>query len=155
VDESSHTMSLVGWGKRTRRWEILLKARLDGALVTRTEVGNGYVLGTRNLADGKWHHFVSVYLGGNEGTVEQRIRHYVDGDLDPIQHYKPNSVDIHTRADGNSPLVIGRYRLDKSRHPFSGIMDEIYVFDRALSPAEIRELYQCNQPPEGLKKSLE
>lgn len=155
VDESSHTMSLVGWGKRTRRWEILLKARLDGALVTRTEVGNGYVLGTRNLADGKWHHFVSVYLGGNEGTVEQRIRHYVDGDLDPIQHYKPNSVDIDTRADGNSPLVIGRYRLDKSRHPFSGIMDEIYVFDRALSPSEIRELYQYNQPPEGLKKSLE
>ena len=149
VDQSENTMSLIRWGKRkeAQRWEVLLKANRDGSLVTRTEIGNGYVLGSQNLADGKWHHFVSVYLGGNEGTVEQRIRHYVDGELDPIQRYQPNSADIDTSIEGDSGMQIGRYRLDKSRYPFSGIMDEVYVFDRALTPLEVRELYRDNQPP--------
>ena len=34
-------------------------------------------------------------------------------------------------------------------HPYTGYIDEVSIFDRALSKAEIATLYNKHKPPQG------
>jgi hypothetical protein len=43
--------------------EALYELGVLGAI--RTEVGGGYLVGSTNIADGRWHHVVSLFNGTN------------------------------------------------------------------------------------------
>lgn len=149
-------MGLVGWGASTKsqKWQTGLWHDPDrDKLVARTEFGEGYVISPLNLADGEWHHFVSVYLGGNEGAVEQRIRHYLDGRLQPVHAFKTATIiDTDVTGPRAHSVQVGRHLEKPSHYNFTGFLDEVYVFDRALNPGEIRELHLHNRPPEKIAR---
>lgn len=77
--------------------------------------------------DGKWHHLVGVIAnnGINDNDLYQYIDGHLDGDLQGID-------DI---LFSNIKLLIG----DESNHlcRFSGLIDEVAIFNRALSAEEI------------------
>jgi lysophospholipase L1-like esterase len=94
------------------------------------------VLGITDIADGKWHHIVAV----RDGSLgESRI--YVDGQLEGSQSYTYTSG-----FDAPTPLTIGW--LDWTDFHFDGTIDEIAIYNRALSDDEI--LYHFNSGSAGI-----
>jgi len=85
---------------------------------------------------GDWHHVVGTY-DGSTMTI------YVDGKL---EGFKGWSGDIVIRSD---PLYIGRRVIGgKDGFYFNGAIDEIRIYNRALTEDEIKELYQQGQSAE-------
>ncbi len=82
------------------------------------------------LTDDKWHQVVAVRNGGS-GLTEV----YVDGE-------RVNSI-THTYSNGfasRSPVNIG-YLKDGGGYHYEGILDEVKLFGRVLSAAEIKQRY--------------
>jgi hypothetical protein len=104
-------------------------------------------LGGHPLVPGVWHHVAGVY----DGDV---IRMYVDGQQ-VLEHDKVNDGPIRAMLDGtplgDSFLAIGSEegRLNEpgllyDRY-FDGLIDEVTLYDRALSPLEIRAIHAAGE----------
>ena len=77
----------------------------------------------------EWHHVVGTYDGSN-------VRLYIDGSLSSSTS-KTGSVTSHA-----TDSYIGRFtgRLD-----FNGSLDDIRIYNRAFSAAEVQALYNANK----------
>lgn len=87
--------------------------------------------------DGTWHHFVGIY-DPNGGANNLRI--YVDGVLNN-QGTRGGSP-----VTDSSPLRIGCYGANASFF-WNGAVDDVRLYNRALSGAEVRQLYNSAPPP--------
>jgi len=95
------------------------------------------------IAYSKWYHVVQTYDG-------QSLKLYIDG-----QYYPPesNSTIATSLSPGNNqvsqqPLRIGIGTLDgKPYFPFVGVIDDISIYNRALTEEEIKKLYQLKDSP--------
>jgi prepilin-type N-terminal cleavage/methylation domain-containing protein len=83
--------------------------------------------------DNVWHHAVYTYSAGNGGRL------YVDGDLKQTGTDDPTS-DIHDAET----FVIGGYFPDAT-NGFLGLIDEVAVFQRELTAAEITQLFESTR----------
>ncbi|MEM3074778.1 MAG: LamG domain-containing protein [Candidatus Pacearchaeota archaeon] len=87
----------------------------------------------------EWNHIVGVY---NSGLQEDNFKIYVNGQLS-------NSTTVpsgKTFSLGVYNLGIGAYNVSGLDYEFNGTIDDVRIYDRALTPAEITELYnrQCS-----------
>lgn len=88
-------------------------------------VGQGVdLVGGTIIADNEWHHIAVTYEGGANGKVSI----YVDGVLDASANKALNTTA--------GPIRIGR-RVGPSSEYFSGTIDEIRIWDYALTACEI------------------
>ena len=95
---------------------------------------------TRTVNDGVWHHIVFVRNGSN-GYI------YVDNHLE--------ATDFHAPCDINGQLVfcIGKdFRNNGS--PFKGTLDNISIFNKALSEDEIAFLWNNGNGTENLLERI-
>ena len=95
--------------------------------------GQGWETGTNVVNDGNWHFVVMTDNGGAK-------KMYVDGALDSLSYnaWSGNGVGSQLRIGGNGPgEADGQVGLN-------GLIDEVYVYNRALSQAEIQALYFNN-----------
>ncbi len=131
--------SIVKWGipqKNSAKWRVVLNPDTQnengqrGAL--RTEFGFGYVIGTTDLRDGKWHHIASVYDGSGYGSPDS-IKLYVDGNPEAISAFKSNRINTITQDSDAVPLLIGKN--------FVGTIDELRIDSGVLPHSEIRKLH--------------
>ena len=123
----------------------------------------GPAVGTRNIPSKSWHHLAVV----REGDL---VRVHVDGDVVP--DLTCESVFRSTKRTiyfGNrSPLPdddVTRSSDDDTGVGFQGLVDEISVFDRALTASEIlthfksanleKELPSVESPPLGTEEALQ
>ncbi|MCR4335923.1 MAG: PKD domain-containing protein [archaeon] len=81
----------------------------------------------------QWYHIVGTYDGSNQKL-------YVNGEL---KNTKPNSG---TPVVTTNPIYIGRNRTGQY---FNGTIDDVAIWNRALSAAEIQEIYSGITPPSG------
>ena len=84
---------------------------------------------TEKYNDDKWHHFVSVFDG-------KKMFGYVDGKLFSIQNLEVTTCIV-------SPFEFGRDN-PYGRY-FKGDMDDIGIWNRALSEQEVKDLYDSKQ----------
>ncbi|GAG36629.1 unnamed protein product, partial [marine sediment metagenome] len=77
------------------------------------------------FADGNWHHYANTYDGAY-------MRMYLDGE-------EIESTEKTGTISGLSSLIIGRY--DGTGYYFDGILDELRVYNRTLTPTEINWSY--------------
>jgi hypothetical protein len=78
-----------------------------------------------------WHSVVGTYDGS-----AQKL--YVNGILD-------SSASVGGSIEANNePLLIGKHRGCESQH-FDGLIDDVRIYNRALSEAEVRALYYREQ----------
>jgi hypothetical protein len=89
----------------------------------------------KSIGDTLWHHAVLVYEGSQTGM--DYIRLYVDNTV------TTTSKNFNTgRFDGTGMLTIGYWNeFGTNKYPFSGHLDEIAIFNRALSASEVTQLY--------------
>jgi serine/threonine protein kinase/tetratricopeptide (TPR) repeat protein len=102
----------------------------------------GWEAGTAVVNDAQWHQ---VVLACN-GTTKVA---YVDGNLDALI-----ANEWSSRGSGGQFWIGGGADLGDGSANLSGLIDEVYVFNRALNQAEIQALYhdnavliQTNNPP--------
>lgn len=99
-----------------------------------------------DLADsGRWFHLAAVYDPGN-----QIVRQFVNGRL--VSEEKiPEKFHVTKLHIG--PAEIGNWGQPFRRTPWfavrnlNGIIDELAIFDAALAPNEIEEIYESGRPP--------
>ncbi|MGC2062334.1 MAG: LamG-like jellyroll fold domain-containing protein, partial [Thermodesulfovibrionales bacterium] len=93
--------------------------------------GNGAgVTGTKDLTDGNWHHVAAI----RDASANQ-IRIYVDGILENSE-----PATFTSGFDFSESLNIGWVNKDSGFH-FAGTIDEVAIYDGALSDIEIRSHY--------------
>lgn len=121
--------TLVGWGTEATgtKYHIRTEANL-----VRVEVGGGWARGTHNVVDGEWHHVAVVFSGSD---VTDHLL-YVDGESDPIGYSGSQAMNtaIDNEIMAGSDVVHNRY--------FYGLLDDVRVYNRALSANEVKELYE-------------
>lgn len=152
--------SIIGWGysdphHRPQKWEIgwntarfpVRGTGVKGAI--RTDFGRGHTIGSTDLRDGRWHHIVSVFTGGEHADAATHIRHYVDGRFEGVSAYHQQAINTETDTAKSIPAVIGKYLHpnDQMFGTFYGSIDELYVFNVALTPSQILRLQHTNTPP--------
>ena len=152
--------SIIGWGHAephhlAQKWEIgwntarfpVRGTGVKGAI--RTDFGSGHTIGSTDLRDGRWHHIVSVFTGGEHADAATHIRHYVDGRFEGVSAYRQQVIDTKTETSKSIPAVIGKYLhpKDKAFGTFQGSIDELYVFNAALTPSQILQLQHTNTTP--------
>lgn len=143
---------LIGAG-----WKISCNANAgDGSLgALRVDFGDGFVIGTTDLRDGRWHHIASRFAGaeasagsgagdaGSAADVATHVRLFVDGELEATGAFRRQSIvaqgDAQVSDDGPVFLGLGSDGL------FEGSIDEVMVSRGALSPMVI---YQLARQPE-------
>lgn len=137
--------SIVKWGVpliSSSKWRICLHPKLRGEEgvrgALRTEFGNGYVIGTTDLRDDRWHHVVSVYDGSSFGS-EHTIRLYVDGRPEKISSSLENDISTILDDPRSEPCHIGAQ--------FNGLIDELWIYEGVLPREAIGELLN-SKPPE-------
>ncbi len=94
----------------------------------------------------KWTHIILVYDGN-----EQKI--YIDG----IEDASNERVGNIANSIGNLYAGYNPDRSSEGEYPFSGKIDDIRIYNRALSEAEIQELYRSSigSSPINLSASYE
>jgi len=99
------------------------------------ETGGGYTSSNNSLSLNKWHHIFSTYDGTN-------IRIYINGQLDKTQPYSNPLVNT------TSLLYFGSTEYP----PIDGYVDEVRIYNRALSPTEVKQLFEFAPGPVGYWK---
>ncbi|MBU2668491.1 glycoside hydrolase family 2 [Actinoplanes bogorensis] len=92
-------------------------------------------LGPAKPEPGKWYHLVGV-----RDTVKGELRLYVDGELAGTA----SACLPQAAPTGNTVIGRGKYGGNPVDY-LDGTVDQVHLYDRALSPAEIKELYTSNQ----------
>ena len=88
----------------------------------------GKVNGTTNFSIDTWYHVVGTYDGSN-------VKIYVNGQLEGTQAYTA------TPGTTDQPLVLGRWYGNYSDYYFPGKLDQIRIFNKALTASEVTTLY--------------
>lgn len=83
------------------------------------------------ISDGAWHHVALIDTGG---SYPNRYNYYLDGQL------TTKSTGGQGRISYN--FVIGRRIYDSNAVYFTGMLSDIRIYNRALTPEEINIIYE-------------
>jgi len=114
--------------------------RIHESGMIRVEVTGGpNHLGTTNVLDNVWHHVGVVFTSGT--TMEMQL--YVDGQPDNTPEVGGSTVNTVSGAD----VTIG----SRETNYFTGLIDEVQMYDYALTGAEIAYLAGAPAPYQPLE----
>ena len=88
------------------------------------------ITGRIAVGDNRWHHVLGTWDGGV-------ARIYVDGVQDT-----EGKVAYQTNTESRADWSIGRFL--RYGTPFRGVIDDVRVYSRALTPQEVEALYRCS-----------
>lgn len=100
-------------------------------------IGGVETYGTTNLRDGRWHHVAAVAMHEDHGVA---ILLYVNGQLEAVHRGISESLETVTETEEAKPVQFGRHLFRSTRQLLRGSLDEVYLFESALSGDEIRQL---------------
>jgi hypothetical protein len=111
-------------------WVGCTGSKAEAYVIDTNNTGYG-IAGTTAITDGNWHHVVFV-----RDASANKLRIYVDGVSDASPVDATYTGGFHSTA----PLNIGWINLSHGYH-FSGSIDEVALYNRILSEAEIAQHY--------------
>ena len=138
-DKYDNTRGIISkyWGPGGQRtYNLRLHHKIIGALSTEVSSNGQFQLGVSVtdvhseavLKDGQWHHAAISFKAGDF------LRMYVDGKL----ANESKAAATKTLFDNETPLKIGQDFNEDATRFFNGIIDEVAIFNRALTQAEIK-----------------
>ncbi len=129
--KTSHNGTFLYWGNNCAGCAWF--CQVDGS-VLRLGVWGGWVKGSTILTDNKWHH-VAIVVPDKAGVGTQDVLLYVDGSLESTS-YSSHAINTSAAFD----TLIGAYQLDNPTASFNGMLDDVRIYDRALTADEINQL---------------
>ena len=148
--EENNGYAIISWGsfeKYGATWQISLNPTKEDGPLGRIRCGThrGQVIGTKDLRDNKWHHVAVVMYGGHDADVSTHILIYVDGELENAYRKSVRQIDTDIESKKAVKLQMGKNAaVNHGKNPthkyFKGSLDEVYVFNYALNPNEIRQI---------------
>ncbi len=97
-----------------------------------------WVRGTTDIIDGQWHHVAGTYDGSGSASG---VKLYVDGVLESMI-VEQDDLGANTILN-NAPLTIGTRKDNTADVAFNGLIDEVEVYNRALTASEIQSIYNA------------
>lgn len=147
--------SMVSWGKFDQVnpgsvWQISVNPLIDGGPLGRLRLGvfGASVVGNKDLRDDLWHHIAVVLYPAARSETRQHVLFYIDGSVDPVSNRMLNKIETEV-ASADHGVWLGRditSTVDAGRY-FRGSIDEVHIFEAALSESEIRALMERNETP--------
>ncbi|MHC4516978.1 MAG: LamG domain-containing protein, partial [Planctomycetota bacterium] len=134
---NTETGAIIGWGANVAAQRFGFRVN-EGRL--RLEHQGGNVQGDGIVNDGAWHH-VAVTVQADATISYPEVILWLDGHDDTRETTDPDPFDLTAGPDariGSRPSVDDRF--------FMGEIDELYIYDRTLSAAEIAWLAGRTQP---------
>jgi len=119
-------------GKGDSAWSLDRAGTSNSLQFTTWAPGFHELVGQTNVADGQWHHVAIVYNGA------QKVL-YVDGQIDAQSSY---SAQLNT----NNIRVHFGYNAEYPSGEYSGRLDDVRIFKRALSQAEVSQILNESAP---------
>ena len=155
-DEPSQRGGIVGVSEMAKRrglgWQLGYRESkfffaLKSVRERKTEKGDPltFVEGDVNIQKGAWYHVVGTY----DGTTQ---RLYVNGREEKVASEERGSI----RYSEQPRYEIGNYRFKSLDSRLSGLLEEVRVYQRALSPDEISQRYEERRElfPEPVRLAL-
>jgi hypothetical protein len=154
--------AIINWGTDARQggvWRLSVNNApetnsLWGGPIGRLRVGvhGGYVVGTTDLRDDRWHHCAVVMYGGQRPKMGSHVLIFIDGQLEPAARKKVFEISTDVQDATAHNIWIGRnlsYRTAGQEVPggpfFRGCVDEVFVFNAALTQEQIVSLMKFNR----------
>lgn len=130
---------IITWGSPLAGQKWMFRVDPDGTLAV--GVWNGYIKTQRKINDGHWHHAAVVLIDDYTPSVNE-IELYIDGESE-TSAYANNTQAVNTSSAAN--VLIGA-RMDglSSKSFYAGFIDDVRIYTRALSAAEIRAIYRAD-----------
>ena len=126
---------ILSWGEWVSGGKWIVRVNETGSL--RAEVEGGNIYGTTPVNDGSWHH-VAVVLEDDGSPDISEARLYVDGQQETIAGVLARAVNTSLSQD----VRIGVFHV--APRYFRGHIDDVQIFNQALTTEEILRLYQMN-----------
>lgn len=146
---ATNTHGILSWGLSSgngqkEHFRINNTASNGTVGAIRTEIQGTFNIGTTIVNDGEWHFIASVLPEGGQYVVD--FQHYVDGLLDQRSGTNDNGTVILIDTAAEEGLSDQEFRIGMSVQGgadryFPGIIDEVRVYDRGLTNAEIQAIY--------------
>jgi hypothetical protein len=110
----------------------------DGQFFTANPSGNFFI---PDAASPGWHHVAVTYAPTGAGTT--LITGYVDG-------VQKGTLSATTASVSDTGINFGSARTSVTNRGFDGLLDEIAIWDHALTPTGIASVYQTGQNGQGI-----
>ena len=112
---------------------------ISGEGLIRNGLGMGILVGKQNIITNEWFHVASVFPG-QEFTFWQTIL-FVNG----VKKFLFTGGDLTVRTTSYRDLKIGSEAWGSNWNIYDGLIDDVRIYDRALSAAEVQALYNLGQ----------
>ncbi len=150
--KTSTTAAMVAVGRNrtdyvAARWLVGTNSSGRATFELRDNGGpNTIISGTKNIADNQWHHIVAVRNGLTNVNVL-----YVDG----VSEATLTKSYVHTfKADNPLNVTLGYLKVAQGEeYHFIGTIDEVAIFNRAVSLEEVQTFYNNGIPSGHCKGS--
>ncbi len=119
---------MLHWGESGMLSRSTFSIQPDGFI--RYEVQGGGWNAQTDIKNSEWHHVAYTYDGDN-------IHQYVDGELEQ----SVSGIELDTGVEGYTDVDIGTMM---GNQVFEGAMDDVRIFDVALSAEDIKILSEMN-----------
>jgi hypothetical protein len=133
--------TILTWGEPVpgKYWRL----EVDANRRLRFSCGTGHAVASRMVGDAQWHHLAVALdpLVANQPRISD-IRLYVDARPQPL--YELNEQEIAANAMGD--LRLGAPYDSAASRPFNGILDDVRLYDTALAPTHVRQIYAATSP---------
>lgn len=136
VPATNMDMTLMAYGDPNAAARIEIK--INGAGQFALDTSDGTLWTSLSYNDNNWHNFIIVL---NSNTTLGNVLFYLDGELQSnVTSDAPNNV---LNTIGTNPLQFGQIiPLVGGNRQLIGALDQIAIYDRALSSNEVAELYE-------------
>ncbi|HQF77501.1 MAG TPA: Ig-like domain-containing protein [Spirochaetota bacterium] len=140
MDRTIFSKFLDDFSAEDKRAEMCLKKEMSGNL--KFFMGNGADLGldingnngeNGDLSNDKWHNVV-ITFDGTTGNM------YIDGAPSGSGSFSG------TRQNTTTPLYFGYYRVSSDYYYWNGKLDDIRIYNYALSETEVASVYNSEKP---------
>lgn len=150
----THYSGIVGWGiprNSNAKWKVFVRRDSTDQPATvvismGSEGGMHRYTGKTRIDDDQWHHISVVHHGRLTDSGEPDVTLYLNGEREalthvftPIPENERSNLDEIERHPEAKPLAIGKGPVPQDV-TFRGLIDELYLFDGAISQEDIKQL---------------
>ncbi len=137
INTTATAGSIIAWGNNSSGNKWFLRVHSTGQL--RIEVNGGYRISSTIVNDGNWTHVAAVLVDDGSPNVDE-VKLYINGTEETV--YTSVSQAISTTSGTNVSIGVALFNYPSLITPFTGRIDDVRIYDRALSDVEIATLAQ-------------